>query len=136
MPYLYVIVFGLTLVGAVGVAFWRGGRDEKQVAIALIVAAVASPLMQNASFDNDQYGLVFVDGLLLLVLCLVALRSDRHWPMVAASFQLTTMLFHIARGSSAGVVAGAYADAIVFWGYLVAVALAVGTLVEAKGVRP
>lgn len=136
MPHLYVIVFGLTLVGAVGLAFWKGGRDEKTVAVALIVAAVVSPMMQNASFDNEQYGLLLVDAVLLFVLCVVALRSDRYWPLVAASFQLTTILFHIARSSAAFVVPAAYADAIVFWGYLVAVALAVGTLVEAKGLRP
>lgn len=136
MPYLYAYIFGLTLIGAVALAFWKGGRDEKIVAVALIVAAVVSPLMQGSSFDNEQYGLILVDCLLLLVLCTVALKSDRYWPMCAASFQLTTIIFHIARSSSAFVVPAAYADAIVFWGYLVAVALAVGTLLEAKGLRP
>lgn len=131
MALIFFAIFGLALAGAILVAFRLGGRDEKRVAVALLVAALATPLVAS-SFEMSQHGLIIVDAALLLLLGYVALTTDRYWPMFAASFQLTTILFHVAMGSGAGIVPDAYADSIVFWGYLVIGSLIAGTLIEAR----
>ena len=130
MAALLFLAFALALAGATFVAFYFGERDEKLVAVSLIVAAIASPLAEVPSFDTLQYGLLLVDTGLLLFLAIVALQSDRYWPMFAAGFQLATVFFHIARGTGAKILPAAYADSLVFWGYLVIAALVVGTLTE------
>lgn len=136
MALIFFAIFALALAGAVLVAFRYGGRDEKRVAVILLMAAFATPFMQAQSFELSQHGLILVDGALLLALIEVALTSDRHWPMFAAAFQMTTIFFHVARGSGAGIVPDAYADSLVFWGYLVIGALIAGTLIEAREERP
>jgi len=128
--YLFTL-FGLAMAGAIALAFRLGGRDEKLVALALVVAALATPLVQSSSFELAQHGIIVVDVLLLLVLGHVALTSDRYWPLFAAGFHFTTILFHVARSTGAGIVPDAYADLIVFWSYLVIAALIAGTLTEA-----
>jgi hypothetical protein len=135
MPSPQLLFFGLSLFVGVFLAFRKGGKDEKTVAVALVAAAVLSPFAQAPSFETEQYGLIVVDAVLLSVLTVVALRSDRYWPMAAASFQLTTILIHVAGGNSSGVVPIAYADSIVFWGYLVLASLVIGTLIETNEVR-
>lgn len=131
MALILFAIFALALAGALLLAFRYGGRDEKRVAIVLLIAALVSPLVEAPSFELSQHGLIIVDTVLLLVLGYVALTSERYWPMVAAGFQLTTIFFHVARGSGASIMPDAYADAIVFWGYLVIAALVAGTLIEA-----
>jgi len=128
--YLFSL-FGLAMAGAIALAFRRGGRDEKVVALALLAAALATPLVQLPSFEISQHGIFMVDVLLLLVLGHVALKSDRYWPLFASGFHFTTILFHGARSTGARIVPDAYADLIVLWSYLVIAALIAGTLIEA-----
>jgi len=134
MNFFLQTVFGFFLAGSALVAFRLGGRDEKHIAVALLVASLATPLLQTSSFDGVQYGIFVTDALLLLVLVYVALVSNRYWPMFAAGFQLTTIFFHVANGSGIHIVPAAYADVIVFWSYLVIATLLGGTLIESTGV--
>ena len=130
MAALLFLIFALALAGATCIAFYFGERDEKLVSVFLIVASIVSPLVADSSFDSLQYGLLLVDTGLLLFLAAVALQSDRNWPMFATGFQLTTVFFHIARGTGAEILPAAYADSLVFWSYLVIAALVVGALTE------
>ncbi|PZU46702.1 MAG: hypothetical protein DI568_11215 [Sphingomonas sp.] len=130
MATLLFLAFALALAGALFVAFRFGGRDERLVALLLLTAAIVSPFAEVKSFDVPQHGLLLIDAALLLALTAVAVYSDRYWPMFAAGFQLTTVFFHVARGTGAGIMPDAYADSLVFWGYLVIAALVVGTLTE------
>lgn len=133
MTFLLPTIFAFVLAGAVLVAFRFGGRDEKQVALALLVASLATPLVQSSSFGGIQYGILVVDALLLAALIYVALTSKRYWPMFAAGFQMTTIVFHIANNGGAHIIPAAYYDFIVFWSYLVLATLLIGTLAEAAG---
>jgi len=63
---------------------------------------------------------------LFFVFILVALKSDRYWPMWAAGFQLLAIVTHTAEILDSTVGAWAYITAGVIWTYLGAAALAVG----------
>lgn len=121
-------LIGLVVVAAVcGGALWRGGRDERMTAIALLLATAASPLLQHRNWVDPEYGVLVVDVLLLAYLFVLALRSDRHWPLAAAAFHLLGVITHVAIMVDHGVRAWAYLTALVIWSYLVFAALAVGT---------
>ena len=58
---------------------------------------------------------------------LVALRSQRFWPLWVAGLQLTTSMSHMLKAVDAGLVPQAYAAAEKFWSYPILFILAIGT---------
>jgi hypothetical protein len=69
-----------------------------------------------------------VDAGFLAFLALLALRSDRFWPIWAAGFQLLAVITHCARLLDPTLGAWVYITAGVIWTYLVLFALTFGTL--------
>ena len=126
-------LIGLVVVVLVcGWALWRGGRDERATAVALVLATVLSPLVQHRNWVDPEYGVLVVDLALLVFLMWLALRSDRYWPMFAAAFHLLGVVTHIAIMVDHGVRAWAYITGLVIWSYLVFAALAVGTWIHRR----
>ena len=126
------LVSVLALIGSCGFAWKWGGIDEKLTASALMVATVASNLADTTAFVRTETGMLVVDGLLFLGLVVLALRSDRFWPMWAAAFQLVGTMFHFASMTETGDFAWAYYIALIFWSYPVMIALGVGTWFEGR----
>lgn len=79
-------------------AFRRGGKDEKTVAAVLILATYLSPLAVASlqRFHRVEMPLAMVDFGLGCVLLLVALRSDKFWPLWLVAMQGLTVLSHFA----------------------------------------
>lgn len=122
----------LSLAGLIlccGLALWRGRRVERIAGVAMILAWFATPLVQNAHQTfGPQTGEVVVDVLLLLVLLILALTSDRWWPMAAAAFQGVTVLTHLAAAIDTQIVPRAYYVAGSLLSYLTMAALLVGAV--------
>jgi hypothetical protein len=91
----------------------------------------SSRLVQQ-NYSHTETGVLVVDFLLLAGLMVLALKSDRFWPMYAASFQFVGSLVHVASMTEQGSYAWAYAVGLVFWSYPVMIALMVGTWLEAR----
>lgn len=109
-------------------ALWRGGRTERVVAVANIVAWLATILVQNRhNWLDPQWGMFAVDVVFLLVLLWFVVRSSRIWILPAAAFQLLAVVTHAAILADEGVRAWAYMTALILWSYLVLITLAVGT---------
>ncbi|MGR4864584.1 hypothetical protein [Caulobacter sp. LARHSG274] len=112
-----------------GLALWRGRRVERIAGVAMILAWFATPLVHNAHQTfGPQVGEVVVDVLLLLVLLILALTSDRWWPMAAAAFQGVTALTHLAAAIDTQIVPRAYYVAGSLLSYLTMAALLVGAV--------
>lgn len=111
-------------------ALWRGGRIERLVAGANILAWLATITVQNRQdWLHPQWGVLVVDvGFLALLLALVV-RTTRGWVMPAAAFQLLAVVTHMAIMADKGVRAWAYITALILWSYLVLISLAVGAYV-------
>lgn len=124
----------LTLAAASILAFRFGGRDEQWTAIACIAATLASRIV-NTSYHHMEMNILMIDGGLLLGLVLLALKSDRFWPMYAAAFQLVGLVVHIGSLTETGNFAGAYAVGLIFWSYAVMAALMAGTWLEGRARR-
>ena len=126
------ILFIVALAICCGAAFWLGRDSERITAAMLIAAATLSPLVQTSNFLHPEGGILLIDLLLLAYLLVLALRSDRFWPLWAAGFQVVGTLIHVARLVDASVWPSAYATAEVFWSYPVLLALGLGTWLEAR----
>lgn len=114
---------------ACGLAFWRGGREERIAAAACIAAWFASPLVQDKqNWLDPQWGMMIVDAGLFLALTILAVTTSRIWPLFAAAFQLVGMVVHLGMIVDHEIRALAYLRGLVIFSYLVLVALAVGAL--------
>jgi hypothetical protein len=111
-------------------AWWRGGSDERMVAVACLSGTVAtllvvSPLRER--YSGVEEGLFLVDLAVLAGFVTVALRSNRFWPLWVAGLQLTTSLGHILKGIDQNLLPRAYGAALQFWSYPILLILALGT---------
>lgn len=125
----------ILIVSALALVY--GGRLERFVAIANMVAWIATMLVQNRLgwadpliWVNPQWGVLAVDvsfGLLLLGLVAVC---DRSWVICAAAFQLLGIVTHVAMILDEGFRAGTYLAGLIIWSYLVLLSLGVGTWIR------
>ncbi|MDE2488318.1 MAG: hypothetical protein KGO51_13065 [Alphaproteobacteria bacterium] len=110
-----------------GAALWKGGRDERVVAVGLLLSWAVSYLSLIQRRPGTQWGEFAADALLLALLGVVALRSRRYWPLAAAAFQLLAVVTHAATLVDRHLGAWAYITANVIWTQLITMALAIGT---------
>jgi len=110
-----------------GFAWWRGGWPERTVAVANVAASLLNGLAQNHhDWVDPQWGDLIIDLLFLGLLVWLALKSDRHWPMWAAAFQLLGVITHIAMLADRRIGGWAYVTGGIIWSYLILGTLGVG----------
>lgn len=126
-------VFGLVvLVATIIMAYRWGGRDERFAAGAFAIATFASRVLDAGNFQHVQISILVVDVVLFGALLVLALGSDRFWPIWAAAFQLVGTTVHVASMAETGDFAWAYAVGLIFWTYPVLISLMLGTWLEAR----
>jgi hypothetical protein len=119
----------LALIVACSAALWRGGRPERLAAIAMALAWLASTFAQRSlQLWGPQTQIMIIDGLLLAALLVIALRSDRWWPMWACGFHGLGVLLHVTMMIDPGIWGRAYYVAGAIFSYLTLLALLVGSL--------
>ncbi len=113
---------------ASGFALWRGGRPERIVAAANLLAWYLSAIAyERRDWLGTEWGVFAVDTAFLAVLLWLALATNRIWLLFAAAFQLLSIVTHFAIGADPGLRAWAYRWALVIWSYCVLGSLVVGT---------
>lgn len=125
-PLQYFAVLALVC----GYAFFRGRGDERFAATVCAAASVASviamaPLTQR--YSQVEVGVLLIDALTLIAFTLLALRSDRFWPLWIAGLQLTTLVSHALKAVQLDLMPHAYAAAARFWVYPIFLIIVVGT---------
>jgi hypothetical protein len=124
-----LIIFNTLLFGACGYALFRGRTDARIVALVCIIATFASSAVKSpvsSSYSSVEWGVLAVDLLTFVAFTLVALKSDRFWPLWISGLQLTTSLGHLFKGIDAKLMPLAYAAALRFWSYPILIILVVG----------
>jgi hypothetical protein len=122
-------IFWTLLLITCGYALWRGRKYEQLSALIFIGASVGSVVARSALHEN--YSAVarsdlVIDLLVLIALVVVALRSDRFWPLWVAGLQLTISLSHVLKAIQPDLVPIAYAAAERFWSYPTLIILFIG----------
>lgn len=124
---LHQLVAVLLLLAVCALAWLYGRRLERWAALAIFVASLVAPLVQDTSdWFAPQVGLMAVDVALLVFFLILAITTDRFWPMWAAGFHLLTVLAHVAVHLDGGVMPLAYVVVLNLVGYLVLLALLLG----------
>lgn len=129
---MITILFLALLFGTCVFALVRGRSDERMAAVAMLLAAVLSPVAMASGYASPEIGVLAIDIGLLAFLMLLAMKSDRFWPLWAAGFHIVGTTIHLATFVDADIWPPAYANAQAFWAWPVLAALLTGTLVEAR----
>lgn len=125
IPLLYWSILTLTC----GYALIRGRADERVAAGVCIAASIISVLVlspMSVRYTTVEEGEMVVDLVVLAVFLMVALRSDRFWPLWITGLQLTTILAHILKAIDFKLLPAAYGAAERFWSYPILIVIAVG----------
>ena len=93
------------------------------------MAWFASLVVQQESPRADQapQGVFFIDLILLAVFAVLALRSNRAWPVWAGAIQLLTVLCHLILLMNGRTPVSALFTIMNLNGYLIIICLTVGT---------
>lgn len=141
-PLLYITLLTFTCT----YALYRGGRYERIAALICIAATIAtvsvnSPLSHR--YVRIEGGALAVDIAALVAFVVIALQSDRFWPLWVAGLQMTTSLSHFLKALDPTLIPQAYGAAVRFWSYPILVIIIVGTwrsqrrrAAEAAAVQP
>jgi hypothetical protein len=123
--YIFDVLLGASLLYALS----RGGAPEKIAASLMSSAAVTSLALyqQTLGFGMIQWGIMFVDVMLLCALGVIALIANRYWPIWLTSMQLVTVWSHIAAAMVSSHLAFAYAIASTAWSFPMLILLIGGT---------
>jgi len=120
---ILVILFWLLLVVSCGYALWRGRKYERIAALICILATVLSIVghmlvrRYQPDYSGVEVGDLVVDGSMLAAFILIALRSDRFWPLWVAGLQLTISISHLLKAAKPDLLPMAYGAAERFWSY-------------------
>lgn len=112
-----------------GYALWRGSAEARLTAIVCISASVVSTLVLSplaTRYAGLEGGEMVVDGIVLAAFTMVALRSERFWPLWIAGLQLTSGIGHAFKAVDLSMLPQAYAAATKFWSYPILLILAFG----------
>ena len=130
----YALLFFMSIY-----AFLRGRSDERIAAVTCILATFATNLVYwpRGSYVDVEIGVMLVDIGALFAFTVLALRSDRFWPLWVAGLQLTTVIAHLLKSVELDLMPQAYAAAARFWVYPIFLIIVVGTFAApADGRRP
>lgn len=109
------------------VAFWRGGRTEKEIALVVMAAWLASAVVPNDQ-SHLSLPLLGIDLGLMLYLLYQAAFSRRRWPMAAAGFQLLIVATHATFALRVHLEQWGYFTAYYLWSWGVLATILVGAL--------
>jgi len=123
-PILYWPLLLLTC----GYALYRGSYYERVVALICLIGTVASVslLPLHGRYASVNVGELAVDCIVLAGFVIVALHSDRFWPLWVAGLQFTSSFAHILKAFQPDLIPHAYAAAVRFWSYPILLILFVG----------
>jgi hypothetical protein len=119
-----------------GTALWFGGWPERAAATVMVMAWFATAIILNRiQLWGLEAEVMAVDIVLFLVLLVIALTSNRWWPMWASAFLGLIVLVHIAVLLDPKIWGRAYFTASNLFSYLTMIALFVGSLTRANARR-
>ncbi len=118
---------GLTLLTVVcGGAFWRGDREQQTAALGFLLGWLATIVLRDPRWIGPQWGAFVADTGYLALIGVIALRTNRYWPLVAAAFQLLLVVTHIARLIDPAVRGWAYASSQILFTDMLLIVIGVG----------
>jgi hypothetical protein len=112
-----LLAFYSALLLCAAYASKNGGRTGKTGSAIFIVATIlsAAAVRMNPSWAGTSLGLFAVDAGCLLALVMLALASNRFWPIWALGFQIVAVATHLATLFIPDVVPKSFQALLSFW---------------------
>jgi hypothetical protein len=125
-------IFALLLCVAYGSI--AGGRTGQAGSAIFVVAslATAAGAMIDPSWASTSYAVLAVDGICLLALAVLAVSSNRFWPIWAVGFQIVAVATHLATVWVPDIVPKAYYAILSFWSIPILWVMVAGTRKDRK----
>jgi hypothetical protein len=124
-----IVFWGLTALCG-GYALLRGGAPERIGAAIIILGSALTVALGSAwahRFEHVETGIVAVDVAVLLGFVLLAVFSDRFWPLWVSALQAIGVLTHLARALEPNLMPWAYGVALAMGVYPMLLLVALGT---------
>lgn len=123
--------FWIALVACCLYALIRGGAPER-IGAAIFIAAViftglAASSMEGKAFRSPEFGLLMVDGAMLVAFLILTTTSSRFWPIWMSGLQAVQVAGHLAKLADPGLIYWAYGVAQGLWSYPMMALLAAAT---------
>lgn len=101
-------------------------------AVIFILATALSDIAAryNPDWASTSFGVLWVDTGCLGGLAILALRSNRYWPIWALGFQTAAVATHMATIIAPDIVPKAYQAVAAFWSIPILVAMVTGTTLD------
>lgn len=121
--------FIMALILCAGYASIEGGRTGKAGAAIFLTATVfsAATATLNPTWASTSYGLFAVDTGCLLALVVLAMNSNRFWPIWALGFQTVAVATHVATMWIPDIVPASYQALLSFWAIPILWVMVIGT---------
>ncbi len=124
------LIFLVLLLSVLGYALARGGRTERLGALILFVGSLLSYAALSPAakrWADVELSVLAVDLAILVAFVILALKSDRYWPIWIASLQLIGVLAHFAKLAEPAMMRTGYAFILAVWSYPMLALIAAGT---------
>jgi hypothetical protein len=130
--YFLQIVFTAMLLACSVYASILGGRTGRMGAAIFVIATVLSNIAAryNPNWASTSFGVMWVDTGCLVGLLVLALRSNRYWPIWALGFQTIAVATHLATIIAPDIVPRAYQAIAAFWSIPILAAMVTGTTLD------
>ena len=124
-----LLAFYSALLLCAAYASVNGGRTGKIGSAIFILATIlsAAAVQMNPNWAGTSLGLFAVDAGCLLALLILALMSNRFWPIWALGFQIVAVATHVATLSIPDVVPKSFQALLSFWAIPILWVMVVGT---------
>ena len=126
--------FAIALLLCIAYGAIFGGRTGRvgSLIFALATLFTAAGAMLNPTWAGTSYAVFAVDSLCLLALSVLAVNSNRFWPIWAVGFQTVAVATHIATLWIPDIVPRAYHAILSFWSIPVLWVMVAGTRKDRK----
>ena len=124
-----LLAFNSALLLCAAYASVNGGRTGKAGAAIFVLATILTTIAarMNPSWTGTSLGLFAVDVGCLLALLILALTSNRFWPIWALGFQTVAVATHLATLSIPDVVPKSFHALLSFWAIPILWVMVAGT---------
>jgi hypothetical protein len=131
MYFLQIVFTVLLLACSLYACIW-GGRTGRMGSAIFIMATVLSNIAArfNPGWASTSFGVLWVDAGCFGGLAVLALRSNRYWPIWALGFQTITVATHLATIIAPDIVPRAYQAIAAFWSIPILGAMVTGTTLD------
>ncbi len=124
-----ILFFYALLLAVVLLAFWRGRTDERAAALTCLAATVLTVVLGDAldvRYQRIEAIVFLIDICVFAIFLVIALRSDRFWPLWVAGLQLTSMSVHLINMLHPDLMRFVIGVALAFWSYPILLVIGIG----------